>query len=241
MSAHSPCRRERGGRDGGANVALTSPAPVRGDGSFRLVERQGDTILRLRGRFTRRWLARLVVGIACAPAAGWVQPSSSCVTSAMSRSETARITRPRRSPEAGKGGSSFTAGDLACSVWSGRTGVCTRPAGASRLASRTGTGRAAASVPARRALRRICPGELCGRLRPLRQRQGPPRWRDRTTPLLSARGDRPRAEPDGGVCVHRGSRSGPPEVRAVSGPLASHARLGRGHRPDLAQARGQHA
>ena len=42
-------------------MALSSPARIRGDGSFRLVERQGETTLRLRGRFTRRWSARLVV------------------------------------------------------------------------------------------------------------------------------------------------------------------------------------
>ena len=58
VSAYSPCPN---GREGGANVALSSPARIRGDGSFHLVERQGETTLRLRGRFTRRWSARLVV------------------------------------------------------------------------------------------------------------------------------------------------------------------------------------
>ena len=40
VSAYSRCAN---GREGGANVALSSPARIRGAGSFRLVERQGET------------------------------------------------------------------------------------------------------------------------------------------------------------------------------------------------------
>lgn len=66
-SAWSPCRRQRGGEDGGASVALTSSARIRPDGSFRVVERQGTTTLRMRGRFTRSWRVRLVFRIRARP------------------------------------------------------------------------------------------------------------------------------------------------------------------------------
>ncbi|HET8822352.1 MAG TPA: hypothetical protein VFM57_12450 [Thermoleophilaceae bacterium] len=63
VGAWAPCARERGRAEVGARLRLTAPAAIRPDGRFRFTERRAGTSIVARGRFRRRWAARLVVSV----------------------------------------------------------------------------------------------------------------------------------------------------------------------------------
>jgi len=67
VGAWAPCARERGRDDVGARLRLKARAPIDSDGRFRFAERRAGTTIVARGRFTRRWSARLVVSVRTRP------------------------------------------------------------------------------------------------------------------------------------------------------------------------------